>query len=184
MVKSSRAVVGALLWAVVTPDLAAATPFDFSYTTATGHVLTGMLDGTLQADGNTVVVGSVAMAAVDGGALPDLSVVESLIEYVGAGTALSPIVSLSGAAMDLIACASLACTDGFLFDAAGGLIGAPFFSLGLGGGTVNDDYDPRRWTLTAKALPETGSIAVFGAGLAGLALARRRRNSVRRGREA
>ncbi len=59
-------------------SVAQATIFDFSYLTAGGDTLAGQLDGTLQADNNTVVVSSILdFATFNGTPGPSLTYVES-----------------------------------------------------------------------------------------------------------
>jgi len=84
--------------------------FDFSYTLAGGDTLAGTLDGTLQPDGNKVIVNSIVdFATFNGVDGPSLPLVDDAAMLGG-----DPFVSLNGDFMDLAACTN-PCFDGFFF---------------------------------------------------------------------
>jgi hypothetical protein len=139
----------ALAAGIVSTAPAEAASFNFSYTLQSGSVLAGMLEGDLQADNDTVFVTGISMPTFNGVAGPDLPFIQSVSEFFGLGTA-APTVSLSGAVMDIIACESASCFDGFAFEASGAVLGSPAYSSGSFYGAITEPYNPQNWTLTPK----------------------------------
>ena len=168
--KTLLTTVGAFLltpWIAV--SAAQATLFNFSYTLETGDVVSGMLDGTVQANGDDVVVSDI-MGLRFNGASPgfDIGFVESFEELnFGPPPELDPVVSFSGSFMDIIACETNFCAEGFLLSTDSGEFGSSF--------TGFEDYEPARWSLTEKAVPEPAGLLLLGIGLVGLTTAARRR---------
>jgi hypothetical protein len=144
----------------------------FSYNEAPGGpVLSGILTGDLQPDGNTFLVTAVGPAYLDGVQGADLPLVYSPDNYLGIDSAAVPTVTLDGTFMDLLACANNQCVgDGILFASGDqASAGSPTFEGGgtYGGGIIAT-YDPSQWSATLDPVPEPGTL---GLGLtAGLAL--------------
>ena len=155
--------------ALVVPT-AHASPFNFSYTRTTDNkVLVGQLDGTLQPDGNTVVVNSILNApSLSGNPGVTLPFVRST-DFANFGTAgLSPKASLNGSFMDFFAYSNNTSNggSGFAFAAGDrsaatfGRNGSPFvgfdgvYGLTTGGNTTGfaEDFVASRWTLSPTAI--------------------------------
>lgn len=153
--------------------LAADQPYAFTYNNAAAQVrITGTLLGSLQADGNSIVVSQVlGVPSFNGAPAVALPFVDSLIDVVGRTAFLPPVVSLDGRRMDFAACTSAACSDGFGFEASG-LIGFPVvYALASFGNLDANLYRPADWSISA--VPETGTWLLMALGLCGLAARRR-----------
>lgn len=148
--------------------------FDFTYVLKTGDVLTGCMAGTIQPDGNTVIVTSVTMAALNGVFGTALPFVDSVIEADG-GPVGDPIVSFDGTVMDIVAADSPATLDGFLFDGAGAVFVVPAFVSGSTYGRANDLYNSDNWSLRLRNVPDVGATFGLFALACGSLLAARRR---------
>ena len=135
---------------------AEAASFNFSYTLQNGSILSGMLDGDVQADNDTVFVTSISMPTFNGVAGPGLPFVSSWIGYFTQTG--NPTVSISGSLMDILACTSPVCFDGFLFDGSGAVFGIPLYNSGVSYGAAFETYDSSKWQLTAKSVPEPASV--------------------------
>ena len=159
----------ALAFAV--PGAASATPLNFSYETEGGDVLAGMMQGTIQADLDTVIVDSVSMVTFGGYPVPDAPFVTSVSDYLN--SAVPALVSFSGSTMDFCAAIEPCAIEGFLFGITGegGLV---FNSSGDFGGVL-ETFAPERWSLSVKSVPEPATLALFGLGLIGLGVTYRKR---------
>ncbi|MBZ8181450.1 PEP-CTERM sorting domain-containing protein [Oscillatoria salina] len=151
---------------------AEAASFNFSYTLQNGDILSGMLEGEVQADNDTVIVSEISMASFNDVLGPELTLIESFFEFL-TGTPGVPTVSFSGSVMDIIACGTSNCSDGFLFEGSGSLFGTPAYSSGFSYGNTFDNYNPERWQLTAKnvtSVPEPASLlGLLAVGALGIA---------------
>jgi len=159
--------------------VAQADVFDFSYASTINGTVAGKLAGTLQPDGNVIVVTSILDFAtlndVAGPSLPGVYSNDSL----NFGTAgLSPRVSLNGAFMDFLACSGVgpgcpASADSFTFNAGNvsaatpSTGGVPFYATsgfyGGGFGGFAEGYDSRNWHISA--VPEPAIAGMFGLGV-------------------
>ncbi len=134
---------------------AESTGFNFSYTYENGDILSGMMTGEIQEDGDTVIISAVTMPMFNGSPAPDIGFVESFVES-NTGIEGSPTVSFSGSTMDIIACNNKTpCNDGFAFDGTGFVEGFPTFQGNVSFGDVLEEYNPANWSLSAKSTPTT-----------------------------
>jgi hypothetical protein len=158
-----RALLGVTIsTAALVPQEAKAALFDFSYIFSTGQVA-GNLEGTLQGDGNTVLINSFFNLTFAGSAAPNLPFTVSATQlFFGIGN--PPATSLNGIFQDFFACDSNACIDGF-----GLAIFSPFGPIALSGpsfGPTFEVYNSLNWSLTPVSvpgpLPLLGVAAAFG----------------------
>ncbi|HBE21744.1 MAG TPA: PEP-CTERM sorting domain-containing protein [Cyanobacteria bacterium UBA11149] len=140
---------------------AEAASFNFSYTLQNGSILSGMLDGDLQADGDTVFVSAINMPTFNGVAGPDLPFVQSAIGFSTGNFGQTATVSFSGNLMDIIACTDSNCFEGFAFEGSGAIFGFPLYDSSSSYGNTTEPYNPQNWQLTAKnttPVPEPASV--------------------------
>ena len=143
---------------------AQAAQFNFSYTISPGNILSGMIDGDVQADNDTVFVTAVTMPlfnGVPGPPLPFLSSASTVVQ----GLLVPPVVSLSGLTMDLYNATSSG-DDGFVFVPAS-LFGLSVFNSGDSYGGTFEPYNPANWSLTPKSVPVPEPSAVVALALVG-----------------
>ncbi len=134
--------------------------FNFSYTLQGGDVVSGMLDGTIESDNDTVIVDDLINSMFNDEVI-ELPYLDSAIGYF-TGNLFAPIVSFSGENIDMIACDSSQCDDGFFFDTFGVTFGVPAYSSGISFGNVSEVYNLGNWSLTEKTTtPESTSILAF-----------------------
>lgn len=155
---------------------AEAATFSFSYNISSGSTLSGLLDGILQADNNTVVVNSIQdFVTLNGVDWPALPFVSSMDVKNNLTVGLSPTFTLDGSFMDLVACTSSACNDGFVFAAnslTSSRTGANLFESSTGG---VDEFDPDEWQLRAvNNVPTAATLPLLTLGVAAMAFARRK----------
>ena len=147
-----------------------AATFGFSYGLAGDAVISGAIEGEVQGDLDTVLVGSVGDVSVNGASAPALPFVDAFTNFEGA-SGLPPTVSFSGASMDLIACADAICSEGFLFGPLFPELAFASSAAFLGG---FEPFEPARWSLTPAAVPLPASALLLAGALGGLAALRRR----------
>lgn len=145
---------------------AGAATWNFSYDSEAGDRLAGRFVGDLQGDGDTIVVDAVSHASFAGTPGPALPfVVSFLSESLGAD--LPPTVTLSGGVMDILACASPSCREGFLFSFAG-LVGGGAVASSPAFGSLGEAFDPARYSIALIPLPATAALLAGGLALLGL----------------
>lgn len=159
--------------------LAADQQYAFIYDSSAYQVrITGKLLGSLQPDGNTILVSQMlGVPSFNGAPAVALPFVDALIDVVGGSAYLPPVVSLDGRRMDFAACTSAACNDGFGFEASG-VAGFPVvYALASFGNIDANLYRPTDWSISAvseiSAVPEAGTWLLMALGLCGLAARRR-----------
>jgi hypothetical protein len=152
-----------------------------SYTLDTGDTLTFVLDGTFEANQDTVIVNSLLGTPELNGVAPGLGTVSGLLSMTDAMSGKSlgdpsdvlPRLSVSGANMDLVFYSDYPsdgfyyCTAGAPCNGGGSVYGA---SLTYGG---SETFVADRWSLT-RSVPEPGTLSLLAAGLFGLTLRGRR----------
>ena len=145
-----KAVLATGLLMALGPTAANAGVFAFSYDTGLG-ILSGEIEGELLGDNDTVLVSAIlGTPQLDGSDLP-LPFVGPVSEYPGTFAGLGPgILSISGAVMDLIACDTDDCQEGFLFYVGGDDI--PGFSSSFAGG---GEFIAENWSLQSSGRPRT-----------------------------
>ncbi|MDY6782614.1 MAG: PEP-CTERM sorting domain-containing protein [Cyanobacteriota bacterium] len=148
-------------------NAAQAASFNFSYTLNNGDILSGMLEGEVQSDGDTVFVSDITMPMFNGAPAPELPFVTSAEFFLGLPTT-TPTVSLSGSIMNLLACTPN-CFDGFLLDASGIFVGVPSYISGGSYGNSFEPYNPAQWELTAKTPEPASMLALLAVGALGAA---------------
>ncbi|MBY8975202.1 VPLPA-CTERM sorting domain-containing protein [Rhodobacteraceae bacterium NNCM2] len=158
---------------------ASALQYSFSYTD-TGFNLSGLLEGSLQADNDTIFVDDFGPVTFNGTLLADIEPADivSISDFpVGA---LQPLVSISGTSMDVFVCAqgfssgncSFANDGGFLLQGSTAFAGN---GLGL---DANTSLTTGNWTISeVSAVPVPATLPLLAAGLAGFGFMMRRKRS-------
>ncbi len=160
-----------------------ATLLAFSYRAAAGTIA-GEIDGTLEADGNTVAVNKVLDFVTFNGAghvsLPWLGTADIIY-----GGSRSPTVTFDGAFVDFAACESAFCYpgEGVIFDPDTIAFTEPVVRTSPAFGNIvppdfdspePEVFDARKWTLTVVPEPATWAMLLLGFGMIGGAMRNRR----------
>ena len=145
--------------------------FNWSYTTESGDVYSGMLDGEVQGDGNIINVTSVVMSKLqefDSPTiinLPETPIIRDSEGMIGS----TGIVSLDGTTMDLSACGDTGCLSGIFI----GDFGVPIpiqFITSTDFGNDSENFNAGNWNISQKLnVPEPSfTLALVGLGLSSL----------------
>ena len=180
-----RALAGAALFGMVAhaSSPAHATLFNAAYVLDSGDTVSFMLDGSIDIDGDTVVVNSLLMTPEFNGTAPSLGAISgflSLSDVSGGSAPGDPVVnpallSFSGDGMDFIFFNDFSADDLFLFDTVLVFLPFPGYAAGASYGDTDAElFVSARWSLVPK-VPEPASILLFGLGLAALAFMRQRK---------
>ena len=165
----------ALAAVLMTASPAEAATYKFAYTAVGGGVLAGRLTGSLQADGNTVlldgVTGLITFNSVAGPALPVLTTGSTFY-----GTPVAPSVTFDGSVLDFFAATDETGEFGVLFDPFV-VDFHPLASTSAEFGALHEDYTFGSWSLTAVPEPATWGLMIAGFAMTGV-VARRRRGIV------
>ena len=154
------------------PGVSRAAPIDynFAYEFGSGEVLSGMLEGELQPDGDTILVSALSMVTFTG--LPGAQFTTAL----GSGVA-----TVSGLNMLLAAVppfSQLSDLGGFQLPFDFGGFATLAVVVGPGGAfPIIEQYQPARWRIVPKASP-VSSPATLGLTLLGVGLAMMRRRTI------
>ncbi len=142
---------------------AEAANFNFSYIDNNGDVLAGMLKGDLQSDEDTVIVSAITMPTVNGISAPEITFIDSISSFSEV-----PLVSLSGLMMNILACNSVDCDEGFLFFNNSLGLSMYFSTPSYGSGSPFEIYNADNWKLTSTPEPISilGSLVAVGMGFA------------------
>lgn len=128
--------------------------FNWSYTTGDENVYSGMLDGDIQEDGNTINVTSVFMSQLNGMDLPETPIILSSDTMLGS----TGVVSLDGTTMDLGACANTDCFTGIFIGDLGLAEGTIAFITSLDFGGADEEFNAENWTIEEKAIVSPPSV--------------------------
>jgi hypothetical protein len=144
---------------------AEAAHFDFSYN-ANSRTLSGTLDGTLQADNNTVYVNSVLdFVTFDGSALPSMAYVNSFDARFSYSQG-APLLTLDGSFMDFVACETSDCYYFFGFGVGNRIestFGMPVYLSSAGYATTqNEPFQQANWQIRAVPTPPTLVLLLAG----------------------
>ncbi len=180
-----RALAGAALFGLVAhaSSPAHATLFNAAYVLDSADSISFMLDGSIDIDGDTVVVNSLLMTPEFNGTAPSLGAISGFLSLTDDLDGLAPgdpvvnpaLLSFSGDGMDFAFFNDFSADDFFLFDTALVFFGVPGFQAGVSyGDTEGELFVSARWSLVPK-VPEPASILLFGLGLAALAFMRQRK---------
>ncbi|MDJ0729140.1 MAG: hypothetical protein QNJ33_04025 [Crocosphaera sp.] len=153
IVTSLAILTGTSLSLLVGENSALAASFNWSYETAGGNIYTGMLEGDVQGDGNTINVTSVFMSQLNGSDLPETPIIRSSEGVLGS----TGIVSLNGTTMDLGACADSDCLSGIFI----GNLGTPFpaqFSTSVDFGDDFEEFNAGNWNIEEKSIVSPPSV--------------------------
>lgn len=137
---------------------ASADSFRLTYSFSFGSVLQADIAGTLQEDGNRVIVTGMENARLDGAAGPAMPFVTSLADLVDGTNLNDPVLTLNGIGNDFAACSDETCVAEFItFDGVRQLFGTPgvftspaFGNTMSGGANAGETYETGRYTLRAN----------------------------------
>lgn len=148
--------------------------FNVSYTISTGGMVEFTVDGTLQGDGDTVVVNSLPTTPTFDGVAPALGAVSGFLSVTDADNGLAPgdpgvvpaALSLSGWTLDFVFFNDHD-LDGFGFETG-------WYESGDSYGDVDEPFNQSKWSM-APAVPLPAALPLMVGGLALLGFVARRR---------
>jgi len=149
-----------------------AATFHYSYQFNSGDLLMGTLEGTVQGDGNTIIVSAVGLPTISGNPFPAGS--DDLISDDG-NVMGSALVTFDGSLMDFgVVNSSLG--NGFNLHSDPGVpVNFAGFALPAGFASVlfhGEAFNPEAWSIAQIPLP--ASLPLLLSGIAGLFVTRRR----------
>lgn len=155
---TQQSVIGLVATVIVLnlPASVLAASFSWSYLNQTGDLYTGIMEGIVQTDGNTIEISKVENTRVNGNLLPATPFV-----FPALLSSLVPIISFDGTVMDIIACQDAGCNEGFLFapqspPALTPIEFATSPAYDTGGTGFTETFSPAFWQL--QSTPESTSI--------------------------
>ncbi len=171
---------GVLAGLVLAAVPASAAEYVFSYVASSGTI-SGRMTGTLQSDGNTLLLSSISAPRRNGTPGPGVAVIGSFRQLV-TYESIPASVTLDGSLMDFVGCTpGTGCSEGFTFTYEGLLYpSARFYAGGFYGALLDGEiYNRAKWSISpfnSAAVPEPASwtLMISGFGLIGAALRRRR----------
>lgn len=129
---------------------AVATTFKWTYEDEFNRIYMGFLEGTIQADGNTVNVFQASNTTLDGVLLPATPFVYQDTQFPNT----PGLISFDGSIMDFAACQDVDCNQFFSFSELGGSPISFFATANYG--TSDENFDAAFWTL--QTVPEPSSV--------------------------
>lgn len=145
---------GFALWIAISASAhAGMMGFNFQYEFGSGEIFSGMLEGELQPDLNTVIVSDLLMASYSG--LPGVGF---QTELMGS----SSVVTFSGTGNDFGTIAPTGGLAAFVMPFNFQLTSIVVISTESNIGFANEIYNPERWSLSPKTIPVPATIWLFG----------------------
>lgn len=166
MTSVKRLVAAIVVLTGLTSASAEAAIFDWTYEFDSGVTLSGVFDGTLGIDLDTIAVTAVSDVTAEGVPFVPALFLSSVTDFFGGSSA--PFVSLSGNLMDICADTSGFCSgDGFFFDTLNGAGAGTDIPNGIFTGQDNP-FDASAWTIQERRVPAPAALPLLVSGLGAL----------------